>query len=117
MPRREREARVRAVLDEFEISYLTDVKVNTLNPLERRLVQIARLALRPLDILLCDEILEGTDEDMIKQMKKALITLINKDPVQKTVVIASENENLVRDLVEKVYYIDGGSIVGQENEK
>ncbi len=117
VPKREREAKVRAVLDEFEISYLADMKVNSLSPLERRQVQIARLALRPIDILLCDEIFDGKDEDLQKQVKKSLMTLINKDPKDKIVVISSEDEKLISDLVGKIYHIDGGSIVGNTNEK
>lgn len=117
VPRRDREAKVRAVLDEFEISYLADIKVNKLNPLERRLVQIARLALRPLDILLCDNIFDGIEDDMLKQVKKVLLILINKEPAQKTVIIAGEAEELIKDLVDKVYYITGGSIMEPENEE
>lgn len=117
VPKRDREARVRAVLDEFELSYLADMRVNSLSPLERRQVQIARLALRPVDIVLCDQIFDGEDKDIVDQTKKCLQILLNREPKQKTVIMACEDEKLIADMVDKVYHIDGGSIVELADEK
>ncbi len=117
VPKREWETRVRAVLNEFELSYLADLKIGTLSRLERRQVQIARLALRPIDILLCDDIFDDPDGEIVKQTKKCLQILLDKDPAQKTIIFASENEQVLGDLVQKVYYLNGGCLSEKNNEK
>ncbi len=109
-PKKTREPIIRQVLEDFEISYLADMKVNSLSPLERRQVQMARLAMRPLDILLVDDILEGNDEDLTREVKKSLGVLISKQPAESLVLISSSNEDLVDDLVTRKYYIDSGSV-------
>lgn len=117
VPKREWETRVRAVLDEFELSYLADLKMGTLSRLERRQVQIARLALRPIEILLCDDVFDDPDAEIVKQTKKCLQILLAKEPIQKTIIFASENEQVVSDLVEKVYYLSGGCLSEKNNEE
>lgn len=117
VPKKEREGIIRAVLEEFELSYLADMKINMLNPLERRQVQVARLALRPLDIILVDDIFIGNDEDFLKQIKKTIKILFNREPKEKTIIMACENEDLIKEFVQKVYHIDGGAMVEQGNEE
>ena len=117
VPKREWETQVRAVLDEFELSYLTDLKVCTLSKLERRQVQIARLALRPIDILLCDDIFADPDAEIVKQTKKCLKILIDKEPKNKTIVFSAENEQSVGDFVSKIYYLNGGCLEERKNGK
>lgn len=116
VPRVERESRVRAVLDEFELSYLADLKICSLSRLERRQVQIARLALRSLDILLCDDIFGDPDSEVVKQTKKCLQILLDKDSQQKTVIFAAEERGVVEEFADKVYYLSGGCLSESENE-
>lgn len=117
IPKREWETRVRAVLDEFELSYLADLKVCTLSKLERRQVQIARLALRPIEILLCDDIFADPDAEIVKQTKKCLQILIDKEPKQKTIVFSAENEQSINDFANKIYHLNGGCLEENGNEK
>lgn len=116
VPKREWETRVRAVLDEFELSYLSNLKVCSLSKLERRQIQIARLALRPIDILLCDDIFADPDAEVVRQTKKCLRTLIEKEPKQKTIVFSAENEQSIGDFVNKIYHLEGGCLEELENE-
>jgi len=117
VPKREWETRVRAVLDEFELSYLSNLKVCTLSALERRLVQIARLALRPIEILLCDDIFGNSESEAVRQTKKCLQTLINKEPKQKTIVFSAESERFVSEFVDQIYHLNGGCFEEQKNEQ
>lgn len=117
VPKREWESRVRAVLDEFELSYLLELKMSTLSKLERRQIQIARLALRPIDILLCDDIFSDPDPEIVKQTKKCLATLIEREPKNKTIVYAAEDEASVAGLVDKIYHLNGGCIEEENDEE
>ncbi len=117
IPKREWETRVRAVLDEFELSYLANLRVGTLSKLERRQVQIARLALRPIEILLCDDILNDSDQEVVRQTKKCLKMLIDREPKQKTIVFSAEDEQSVAEFVDKVYLLNDGCIEEKTNGK
>lgn len=109
------EEKALAVLKEYDIEHLKDEKVGRLCKSDRRLVQIARLALRPLDILLCDEfdLQDNTQitEDMIKAQKK----LIDAEHKDKIVIIACENVGCFKDIINREIKMVSGSIE-KENE-
>ena len=109
------EEKALAVLKEYDIEHLKDEKVGRLCKSDRRLVQIARLALRPLDILLCDEfdLQDNTQitEDMIKAQKK----LIDAEHKDKIVIIACENIGCFKDIINREIKMVSGSIE-KENE-
>ena len=84
---------INQVLEDYEISHLKKVRINTLCRSDKRLVQIARLALRPIDILLCDECEIERDFTTNEKLNNALRKLINSEKKDKIVIIAYAKES------------------------
>lgn len=104
------EEKVEAVLEEFGILHLKDERVGRLCRSDRRLVQIARLALRPLDILLCDDIEISNDDKTTSKVVSALKKLISKDKKDKIVIIACSDLKTFENFVDRSTKIVSGSI-------
>jgi len=105
------------VLDEFGIIPLKDARVGTLCRSDRRLVQIARLALRPLDILLCDDIEMNADRKTFDKLNDALKKLIEKDKKDKIVILTCNSAKGCKELVNKKIKIVSGSLENEEVSK
>ncbi len=104
-------------LNDYEISHLAEEKIGTLCESDRRLVQIARLSLRPLEILLCDNILTNKDtvtEEKVKNALKKLLSTLSKDRI---FIIATENEDIAKEFDAKIIKLELGSIIGNDNEE
>lgn len=112
--KKEREERIDAILEEFGIQNLKKERVGTLCNSDRRLVQIARMAMRPLEIILCDDVLTIDDTVTQEKIKKALRNLFDSAPKDKVVIMASQDESLCKDFVNKIIYIQSGSFVDNE---
>ena len=98
------------VLKDYNIEHLKDEKVGRLCKSDRRLVQIARLALRPLDILLCDEFDLQEDNKITEELINAQKKLINADHKDKIVIIACENVSHFKNIINREIKMVSGSI-------
>ena len=115
--KQEIEPRIYAVLKEFDITHLKNEKINTLCKSDRRLIQIARLALRKVEILLCDDIFVGIEDNNKEKIKKALHKLIEMEPKDKIVIFASGEEEVCKEFTNKILHINMGSFVEKQNEE
>ena len=113
----EREERINAVLKEFDIEALKKERVKNLCGSDRRLVQIARMALRPLEIVLCDDVLSEYDADTVERIKKALNLLFDSAPKDKIIIMAGQTEEACKDFVKEYKYLKSGSFVEKQNDK
>ncbi len=104
------EKQIEQVLDEFGITQLKEARVGTLCRSDRRLVQIVRLALRPLDILLCDDIEINADSKTSNKLTEALKKLIAKEKKDKIVIFTCNNAKNCNAFVNKKIKIVSGSL-------
>ncbi len=107
------QSQIEKVLTDYGISHLRDAHVGTLCRSDRRLVQIARLALRPLDILLCDDIELHADDKTYGKLGAALKKLIDSDNKDKIVILTCNNPKGCKGLVDKKIKIQSGSIIAE----
>ena len=91
-------------------------KIKNLCSSDRRLVQIARMALRPLDIILCDDVLSEYDNDTVARIKKALGQLFDSAPKDKVIIMASQEKETCADFVKEFKYLKSGSFVEKLDE-
>lgn len=114
----EREERIQNVLEEFGIESLKKEKLKKLCSSDRRLVQIARMALRPVEIILCDEVLSEYDEEMQNRIRKALTKLFDSAPKDKIIVMASRDEKECAGFTNRTLKLVSGSFTsGKQDEK
>ncbi len=104
------EEKVDEVLQEFNLMDIKKKKINKLTKVEKKLVQIARLMLRPLDILLCDDLNLYKEDENFEVLSKAYKKLIAKDKKHKLTIFISNNEGLFKDLVTREIKLESGSI-------
>ena len=108
--KREREARLEALLDEFSITHLRDAKAVALSGGERRRVEIARaLAADPIFMLL-DEPFAGVDPIAVAEVK-VLVKQLTQRSIGVLVTDHSVRETL--SLVDRAYLIHGGTVMIQ----
>jgi len=108
--KREREARLEALLDEFSITHLRDAKAVALSGGERRRVEIARaLAADPIFMLL-DEPFAGVDPIAVAEVK-LLVKQLTQRGIGVLVTDHSVRETL--SLVDRAYLIHGGTVMIQ----
>ena len=112
----EREERINTILKEYDIESLKKEKIKNLCSSDRRLVQIARMALRPLDIILCDDVLSEYDNDTVARIKKALGQLFDSAPKDKVIIMASQEKETCADFVKEFKYLKSGSFVEKLDE-
>ncbi len=112
----EREERINTILKEYDIESLEKEKIKNLCSSDRRLVQIARMALRPLDIILCDDVLSEYDNDTVARIKKALGQLFDSAPKDKVIIMASQEKETCADFVKEFKYLKSGSFVEKLDE-
>ncbi|MBR7090885.1 MAG: hypothetical protein IKC79_00350, partial [Clostridia bacterium] len=99
------------VLDEYGISNLRKVRVSTLCRSDKRLVQIVRLALRPIDILLCDECELERDFTTNERLNNALRKLVAAERKDKIVIMAYAKESdCDMQIINKKAYMHLGSL-------
>jgi len=108
---------IEKVLLDYEITHLKKARISTLCRSDKRLVQIARLALRPLDILLCDELEMGGDHITKERLNKALTKLINSEPKDKIVIMAYDKEEDCDSFITRRIHINLGSIEEKNSEE
>jgi ABC-type multidrug transport system ATPase subunit len=113
----ERETIAMRALDEMGLGALADKKIRWLTKVEKRMVQIARLMLRPIEVLLCDEVLEEFDTVDQKSIINVLKILLQKSK-DCVVIFACTDAKLYHDFAPKVYYLKYGTLSekGENNE-
>lgn len=114
VPKQEWKNKIDFVLNEFKILNLKKERVGRLSKSDRRLVQIARLALRPLDILLCDDIEMNQDERTFITLNSALRKLVDMDKKNKIVILTCSNPKSCRGIVSRKIKMVSGSIELEE---
>ncbi len=105
------------VLSDYQITNLKKARISTLCRSDKRLVQFARLALRPIDILLCDECDIDGDQSTKERMSHALKQLVNADPTDKIVICTYQKEADCDDFINKKVYLHLGSVEDKKVEK
>ncbi len=104
------EERVDEVLTDFSLMDIKKKKINKLSKTEKKLVQICRLMLRPLDILLCDDINLYKEDDNFEVLHKAYKKLLSKDKKHKITFFISNNKEVFKDLITREIKLESGSI-------
>ena len=109
VPKDEIEQRINDVLIEYNLEKYKNTKINELTLFEKHAISIIRLALRPLEIALVDNIFNGLDADQIEH----LVSLIKSVFLDKnvTTLIATESEDIAKRFSEKIVRFENGSIV------
>ena len=106
--KRQREKRVKELLEEFNITHITDSLGMQLSGGERRRVEIARaLAIEPKFVLL-DEPFAGVDPISVNDIKQIVTQLKEKDI---GVLITDHNVRETLDICEKAYIVGDGHII------
>jgi lipopolysaccharide export system ATP-binding protein len=108
--RREREARLEALLEEFSIAHLRDTKALALSGGERRRVEIARALAADPAFMLLDEPFAGVDPIAVAEVKQ-LVRKLTERGIGVLVTDHSVRETL--SLVDRAYLIYGGTVMIQ----
>lgn len=103
------------VLNMFDLQKIKNERISTLCRSDKRLVQLARLALRPLDILLIDELDLDKDNAFRSTIAEGIKDLIELDPKDKLVVMLFNEESACPDYVTKKVYLKLGSVEKQDD--
>ncbi len=104
------------VLKKFGIKSLENEKVGTLCGSDRRIVQFARLSLRKLNVLLCDDLEIEEDEKIFAKVIKSLKILLEVSEPE-IFVIACTDASKYKDITNKTIKINSGSIEGKKGDK
>ena len=104
------DVQINKVLNMFDLQKLKNERVSTLCRADRRMVQLARLALRPLDILLVDELDLDKDNAFKSTIAEKVKLLIEQEPSNKTVVMVCDEGAPCPDYVTKKVYLKLGSV-------
>ncbi len=96
-------------LIEYNLEKYRNVKASDLSLYEKYVISFIRLTLRPLDIILIDDIFEKFTEDESRE----LLNLIKKLFVDKnvTTLVASNNTEILNGICSRFIKFDNGSIV------
>lgn len=103
------------VLNMFDIQKLKNERVSTLCRTDKRLVQLARLALRPLDVLLVDELDLDKDNELCKTINDGIQKLVEAEHADKVVIMVCENETQCPSYITKKIHLKLGSIEKQND--
>jgi len=114
----EKDQRVAAsekVLADCGISGLATQKAKQLSPVDRRILQIARLLLRPIDVLLCDELFERFDSEERKSISSVFSQLLSAPQGNKLVLFACSDLAPYKSYITKSYVMELGDLRLEEN--
>lgn len=109
VPKDEIEQRINDVLIEYNLEKYKNSKINTLTLFEKHAISIIRLALRPLEVALVDNIFNCLDSDQIEQLVSLIKTVFLDKKV--TTLIATESEELAKRFSQTIIKFENGSIV------
>ena len=103
------------VLSMFGIEKLKNERVSTLCRSDKRMVQLARLALRPLNIILVDELDLDKENAFKSVIAEKLKMLIDLEPTNKLVVMVLDAKTPCPSYVTKKVYLKSGSDAKQDD--
>ena len=110
--RAQMENAVTEMLKEFEIEMLQDVLVSELSLYQKYIVSLARLALREVEILIVDDVLDILEG---QERKNVISILQNKFITPKTLfILSTQDENLARLMCHRSLFFENGSIVKEK---
>ncbi len=109
---KEIEEKVNNALIEFNIEKYRNLKASELSLYEKYVVSLVRLSLRPLDIVLIDNIFEELSNDEVSN----ILEIVKKIFIDKnvTTLIASSKEELLKDVCSRFVHFEYGSIVDKK---
>lgn len=102
------ENKINTCLIEFGLEKYRNTKAKDLTLFEQYVISIARLILRPLDIVLVDDIFEKLDDEQ----KNYIVSLIKKLFIDKkvTTLVATSDEELLKKVCKRTIHFTNGSI-------
>lgn len=102
------ENKVNQALIEYGLEKYRNTKAKDLDLFTKYVVSIVRLSLRKLDIVLVDDIFAN----LTNEQKKYILSLIKKlfIDTKTTTLIATSNEDLLKDICERTIFFENGSI-------
>ena len=108
VPEKEIEQKVNETIIEYNLEKYRDTKACDLSLYEKYMISIIRLTLRPLEILMVDDIFENLD----KEQSKVIIEFIKQMFIDKQVtnLVASSNQDLLGGVCQRFVYFKNGSI-------
>lgn len=103
-----RQVKLFNTLKSYGLDAIKDIKLKELSYYDRLKVSIARFALRNAEIFVIDDVFDKLNESETKRIIDYLEDLIKVNNA--TSVIATNNENLIKKLGERVVTIENGSL-------
>ncbi len=98
---------------DFRLEQIINQKIYKLSLFQKYLVSIARLSFRKLDFVLIDNIFEELSlEENIELFNLIKKYFINKNTL---VLFATSEEKIARVVASKIYFINNGAIINEEN--
>ena len=106
---KEIEEKVNNALIEFNIEKLRNLKPSELSAYQKYIVSLVRLSLRPLNVVLIDNIFEDLTSEEISN----ILDLVKKLFIEKSVttLIASSKEELLKDICSRFVHFEYGCVV------
>ena len=104
------DVQINKVLNMFDLQKIKNERVSTLCRSDRRMVQLARLALRPLDVLLIDELDLDKDNAFKSTILEKVKALIDLEPTNKVVIMVCDENAPCPDFVTRKVYLKLGSV-------
>ena len=102
-------SKVNGVILSNNLTGLKDAKLKDLSDYDRMRVAIARLNLRKIDFLVCDDIFENFAEADAIRLAQMVVNIINQNECSS--IVAISNEKLLKVIKGKVLKLKFGSIV------
>ena len=102
------EEKVNNALIEFNLEKYRNTKTDELSNYEKYIISIIRLSLRPLDIVLLDNIFEELEPEQISKILELTKKLFIDKKV--TTLVASSNESLLKGVCKKFIHFKNGSV-------
>ena len=107
-PDKEVEQKVNDTIIEYNLEKYRDTKASDLSLYEKYMISIIRLTLRPLEILMVDDIFENLDVEQ----SKVILDFIKQMFIDKevTTLVASSNQELLNGVCQRFVYFKNGSL-------
>lgn len=106
---------VNNALSSYDIANLRDRKIKSLNRLERIKVALARLSLRPLSIILIDDIFDMLSEYEADKVIKSIKELIKQNSA--TAIVTASSDAIAKKFNYNTVHLKYGSIVEYNEQK
>ena len=106
----EMNSRINACVLLNKLENILYLPVKNLSKFDQYRVAIARLSLRPLDVILVDDIFEQVSEEEAEKLVELLDDLQKQNP-EATVIVAVDNEEIANLLKGKIVRLKYGSVV------